>query len=226
MSMVDVHSGHRERLRARYMKEGLDFFEDHQVLELILFYSISRKDTNETAHKLLEKFGSLARVFEATPEELMQVEGIGVNSAVLLSCVTDLTRRYNESRHRSMTKFHTAEAAGIYAMNLLRGRANENLYVICLNSKCELINTVKITEGTIDQVTAYPRRVVEAALQCKAHSVILTHNHPGGESRPSQADIETTNAINAALCIVDIELRDHIIVGEDRYSSFKELKML
>ncbi len=224
MGMIDVHSGHRERLRERYIKEGLESFDDHQILELLLFYSISRKDTNEIAHRLLDEFGSLARVFEASPEELMKVKDVGMNSAVLLSCFTGLMRRYNQSALSKKPVLNTSYRAYRYAAELMKGRNYENFYVVCLNTACEVINAKKLAEGTLDQVAAYPRRVVEAALNSKAHSVILIHNHPEGTEEPSEADINLTRKINTALTSIDVELKDHIVVGKYGCKSMKEFK--
>ncbi len=224
MSMVDVHSGHRQRLRERYIKEGLESFEDHQILELLLFYSISRKDTNEIAHRLLDEFGSLARVLEASPEELMKVKDIGMNSAVLLSCFTGLMRRYNQSALSKKPVLSTSYRVNKYAAELMKGRNYENFYMVCLNASCEVINTKKLAEGTLDQVAAYPRRVVETALNSKAHSVILIHNHPEGTEEPSDADINLTRQINIALTSIDVELKDHIVVGKYGCKSMKEFK--
>lgn len=223
MSMTDIHKGHRDRLRARYIKDGLDSFEDHQVLELLLFYSIGRKDTNEIAHRLLKEFGSLSNVFEASAEELMRVDGIGENSAVLISCISGLFRRYNQSLMDKNPRIETTGGAMIYAKSLLTGRKYENLYVICMDGKGEIIHSKKIAEGTLDEVSAYPRKIVESALQSKAHSVILAHNHPGGPALPSEADLVVTRKAAKALALVDIDLRDHIIVGKDNVISLKEI---
>ena len=223
MSATDVHKGHRDRLRERYLKDGLDSFEDHQVLELLLFYSIQRKDTNEIAHRLLKEFGSLANVLDASGEDLMNVEGIGMNSAVLLSCISDVFRKYKQSLMDKNPLIETTSGAMIYAKNLLEGRKYENLYVICLNGKGEIIHSRKVAEGTLSEVSAYPRKIVEAALQCKAFSVILAHNHPGGSAMPSEADLLVTRKVAKALALVDIELKDHIIVGKDKAISLKEI---
>jgi len=222
--MSQLHQGHRDRLRERFVKDGFESFEDHQVLELLLFYSIQRKDTNETAHRLLDTFGSLAAVFEAEPSELMKVKGIGYNSAVLISSISGLFRRYSQSRNMKTAMIGTTFAAKAYAEGLLYGKKYECLYMICLDSKGNVINSRLMSEGTLDEVAAYPRKIVETALQCKAHSVILAHNHPGGTSYPSQADVDVTNKIADALKAIDIELRDHIIVAPDKIESLMEFK--
>ena len=226
MAKDGVHSGHRERLRARYLKDGLEGFEAHQILELLLFYSVPRKDTNDLAHKLLDMFGSLSGVLEAAPAELMKVEGIGESSAVLLSMMPAILRKYNENRVLGKPKINSCESAGEFAINLLGGRTYEAFYAICLNAGGEVVNTCKISEGTLDQAPAYPRLIIEAALNSKAYSVILAHNHPGGSEYPSKADMVATTKIKEALSAVDIPLRDHIIVTPKGYFSFKQSRMI
>ena len=222
MADNNIHSGHRERLRERYIKDGLSSFEEHQVLELILFYSVARKDTNELAHHLLKKFGSLSGVLDASPEELLEVEGIGKNSAVLLNMLPSVFKRYTRSQLEKKPVLNSTVSAGIYACTLFSGMPYETFFVISLNSMGEVISARKIAEGTIDEVAAYPRKVVEAAVLAKAHSVILAHNHPGGNPQPSQEDIDATGAIADALRLVDIPINDHIVVCGSTYTSFKE----
>lgn len=226
MAMSDIHSGHRERLRSRYIRDGLESFEDHQVLELLLFYSVSRKDTNELAHRLLDKFGSLSAVFDAKPEELMQVEGIGSNSSVLISMISDLFKRYTQSLYEKKPVAFSTIDTGNYARSLFNGVPYETFYIICFNGKGEVVLLKKLAEGTVDEVAAYPRKVVETALLSKAPFIVLAHNHPGGVNEPSQEDIDVTEKIRAALMLVDVELLDHIVVCGGQYISFKERNML
>lgn len=226
MANDDIHSGHRERVRARFLKEGIENFEDHQILELLLFYSVPRRDTNVIAHKLLSKFGSLAGVLEAKPSELMKVEGVGENSAVLLSVLPGVFRKYAESGLSKKTTLNSVDEAGKYAVNLMRGRTNEAFFAVFLNSGGEVIASKKISEGTVSEAPVYPRLIVEAALENKARMVIVTHNHPGGSTYPSDSDINVTEKIRRALETVDIVLRDHIIVTSNGYFSFKNMRML
>lgn len=217
-----MHEGHRNRLKNRFIEEGLDSFEDHQILELVLFYAIPRKDTNELAHFLIEKFGSLSGVFEADSKELAKTPGIGENSATLLALIPSLARIYFKDRWGIRPELNSTTKAGEYVLTLFAGRPYEVFYVICLDAQHKVINAAIVHEGTIDQAQIYPRLIVETALRHKAHSVILAHNHPGGSSVPSPQDIEATKKIRQALEPISITVLDHIIVAGDKYVSCAE----
>ena len=226
MADSNIHAGHRERLKERFVKDGFSSFEDHQVLELLLFYSISRKDTNELAHRLLKEFGTLSGVLDATVEELQEIDGLGRNTAIFLNMLPALFKRYTRSQLEKKPVINSTISAGIYATTLFAGLPYETFFVISLNSQGEVISVRKIAEGTVDEVAAYPRKVVEAALVSKAHSIVLAHNHPGGNPCPSQEDIDATVEIKKALDLVDITINDHIVVCGSKFTSFKEKHML
>jgi DNA repair protein RadC len=221
-----LHTGHRKRLKNRFLEEGLDSFEPHQVLELLLFFSIPRRDTNEIAHKLLKKFGSLSGVFEADIKELVKVEGIGENSAFLISMIPQLSRRYLNDKWRDKPELNSSSKAGEYAISLFAGRTYEVFYVICLDAQNRVNYAALVHEGTINEAPIYPRIIVETALRHKANSVILAHNHPGGSLNPSRGDIEATKVIKNALESISIKVVDHIIVCGERYVSFAERGLL
>ncbi len=214
-----MHQGHRKRMKDRFIKEGLDGFDDHQVLELLLFYCIPRKDTNELAHKLIEKFGSLSGVFEADPADIEGTAGIGFNSAVMLNLIPSLSRRYFKDRWGGRPVLSKPEEAGEYAVTLFAGRVYEVFYAICLDSKNGVIFPALVHEGTINEARIYPRIVVETALRHKAATVLLAHNHPGGTMKPSAADINITRSISNALNTIQIKVLDHIIVAGEQYYS-------
>ena len=224
--MIFLHTGHRKRLKNRFLEEGLDSFEPHQVLELLLFFSIPRRDTNEIAHKLLKKFGSLSGVFEADIKELVKVEGIGENSAFLISMIPQLSRRYLNDKWRDKPELNSSSKAGEYAISLFAGRTYEVFYVICLDAQNRVNYAALVHEGTINEAPIYPRIIVETALRHKANSVILAHNHPGGSLNPSRGDIEATKVIKNALESISIKVVDHIIVCGERYVSFAERGLL
>jgi DNA repair protein RadC len=221
-----LHKGHRKRVKARYLKEGLDSFEDHQVLEFLLFYCIPMKDTNELAHKMLSEFGSLAGIFEADPKDICRRCGVSENTAILLSLIPPLTRRYFKGKWGDKPVLSSSSKAGEYAVSLFVGRTYEVFYVICLDSQNRVNYAVPVHEGTINETPVYPRIIVEAVLRHQASSVILAHNHPGGSMRPSDADLQITKRITAALEAISVHVVDHIIVAGDRYFSFAEKGLL
>lgn len=220
--MIQVHEGHRERLKNRFLTEGLDGFEQHQILELLLFYVIPRKDTNPIAHQLIEKYGSLAAVLEADPKDLASISGIGNNTAVLLSLIPSLARIYFKDKWRDKPLLNSSSKAGEYMVSLFAGRNYEVFYVICLDAQNRVNYAALVHEGTINEAPVYPRLIVETALRHQANSVILAHNHPGGTLQPSSADIEVTKRITAALDAISISVVDHIIVAGDRHLSLAE----
>lgn len=217
-----LHKGHRERLKRRFVEEGLDSFDDHQVLELLLFFSIPRKDTNEIAHRLISTFGSISNVFEAHPKDLQKVKGVGENSAVLISLISQISRRYLADRNKRGFQIRNVERAAEYIKSLFVGRKNEVFYVICLDSQLNVIYSVPLFEGTVKEAVIYPRKVVECVIRYNASSVILAHNHPGGSVKPSMEDITTTQKIVNALSAIGVTVNDHFIVAKDEYYSFAQ----
>lgn len=221
-----MHEGHRDRLKNRFLTEGLDGFEQHQILELLLFYVIPRRDTNPLAHQLLEKYGSLASVLEADPKDLASMTGIGNNTALLLSIIPSLARIYFKDKWGEKPVLNSSSKAGEYAVSLFAGRNYEVFYVICMDAQNRVNFAALVHEGTINEAPVYPRLIVETALRHQANSVILAHNHPGGSLKPSSADIEVTKRISSALGAIAINVVDHIIVAGSGYASFTEKGLL
>jgi DNA repair protein RadC len=217
-----LHTGHRGRLRERFLREGLDGFEDHQLLELLLFQAIPRHDTNPVAHSLMRRFGSLSAVLEADPKDLASVEGVGPNAAAFLSMVPQITRRYFHDRVRHSRKtLNTSEAAAEYLVPLMAGRPEEVFYLICLDSRLRVLYPALISEGTVKDALVHPRHVVEAAIRHKAASAMLAHNHPAGTVRPSSHDHALTKRLVQALGGINVQVVDHIIVAGERIYSFQ-----
>lgn len=219
-----LHTGHRKRLRMRFLKEGLDSFEDHQVLELLLFQAVPRRDTNPLAHKLIKRFGSLSAVLEADPKDLASVEGVGENAAAFLSMIPHVTRRYLHDRVKHSRKpLNSSESAAEYLVPLMAGRSEEVFYLICLDSQLKVLYPALISEGTVKDALVHPRHVAEAAVRHKAASVILAHNHPAGSAKPSVHDHKLTRSLVQALGGIHVQVVDHIIVaGEQIYSFSRE----
>ena len=218
------HSGHRDRMRERFAQNGLDGFAPHEVLELLLFYAIPRRNVNPLAHKLIKHFGSTCAVFEATREQLLQVPGIGEHTASLLGMIFPLARYADRERSEDrpvLTNYRNAKA---YCKHLFAGKADEVLYVICLDAQGRVLRAVPAITGTIDEIVIYPRKIVTEALNHKAHGVVLAHNHPSGVCEPSDADIETTETLRQALATVDIPLLDHMVYAEGECVSIQQWK--
>lgn len=217
--MADIHSGHRERMKNRFLDSGLDDFTPVQVLELLLFYCIPRKDTNEIAHRLLERFGSISQVLETNPEDLAKVEGVGQSAATFLSLIPAASRYYAVDRSRRTVILQTTDECGNYLMNYFVGKTKETVYMLCLNAGCKVLCCQQVGHGGINSAGVPVRKVVETAIAGNATTVVLAHNHPSGIALPSNEDILTTKRIAAALEAVDITLADHIVVAEDDYVS-------
>ena len=219
---MSIHEGHRSRVKERFCKEGLDNFDEHQVLELLLFYCIPRVDTNPIAHALLDRFGSLAQVMEAPVEELEKVQGIGHNAAVFLSLVTAAGRYYQINSAMRNVMINSVEECGKYLLPFFYGKRNEIVYLLCLDAKCKVLCCKEIGEGSVNSAGVPIRRIVEIALASNATTVVLAHNHPSGLAVPSEADVLTTRRVAAALSAVEIGLIDHIVVADNDFVSMTQ----
>ena len=217
-----AHAGHRQRVRERFLQEGMDAFRDHEVLELLLFYCIPKRDTNPVAHAILQEFGSLSCLFEADPRDVARRCGLSVATAMLLTLAGPLTRRYLRQRWGDRPVLGTSSRAGEYAVSLFSGRPYEVFYVICLDAQNRVNHAALVHEGTLNEAPVYPRLIVETALRHKANSVILSHNHPGGSLVASGPDLDVTRRIKAALLPISIPVVDHIIVAGEKYASLAE----
>lgn len=205
------------RLRERLMTEhGFDAFDDTDVLTTVLSYAKGSKDTAGLVNRLFDTFGSLKAILEARPEQLLSVEGMTVSRASMISLVVPLTRVWHRCVMTTPDRIGNSREAENYCMSLLAGERLENFYVIALNVKCNVLGQRRISMGSLSEVSAYPRLVMETALNYNAHSVLLAHNHPGGTCSPSPEDISSTIQLQRLLNGVGILVLDHIIVANDR----------
>ena len=218
--------GHRERLRTKFKKTGLSGWQDYEILELILTYCAARIDTKPIAKALLRKFKTLGAVLDADEEDLQSVSGIGFRSAILLKLFREVGEIYLKSGLKKTDSVSSPGAVYDYLAVSLKGKKEEEFKVIFLNSANRPIEIETVQVGTVDKSAIYPRKVVERALKCSAVSVIVAHNHPGGSLKPSEDDIQITEALKSALATVDISLLDHVIISGDGYFSFKEKGIL
>lgn len=220
------HSGHRGRLRARFLTHGLDALQDHEVLELLLFYAQPRKDTNGLARTLLDHFGSISAVLEAPLSELKAVGGIGENAAILLHLITPLSRRYLLSRTEKHTSLTTCQACGEYLLPYFFGATEEQVYLLCLDSKCKVLACRLLQTGSVNSASVPLRKAAEIAMSCKASAVVLAHNHTSGLALPSRADIEVTELLKATLEPLEIQVVDHIVIADGEFVSMMDSNLL
>ena len=214
-----MHEGHRERLRDKYLENGVEALAPHEVLELLLFFSQPRVNTNETAHRLMDAFQSFSGVLDADIESLCQIKGVGKNSALLLHLVKDCMNLYGRSKQKKRVEILSAMAAGHYALRMVGDQTTEGFYVICLDPDRRVLSAKKILEGSTYRVMVDVRKVVEYILDYKAHAVILVHNHPFGAIEPSDEDIALTRKLQETLRPLGISAIDHIIVGDGCFHS-------
>lgn len=219
---MSVHEGHRERLRNRFLEEGLDGFTEIQVLELLLFYCIPRRDTNELAHALLNRFQSLPSVLEAPPAELAKVEGIGPQAATFLSLVASASRYYQTCQlnpRKGPVILKSTSEYGEYLKQRLIGRRNETVFLLCMDAKCKVLRCLNMGEGSVNSANISIRDIVQTSLENNASIVVLAHNHPSGIAIPSSDDLYATRKTAQALDLVGITLYDHIVVADGDFVS-------
>lgn len=220
------HSGHRSRKRRQFRDHGIDAFADHEVLELLLYYAIPRRDTNPIAHALMDRFGSLNAVLSAPVEELERVPGMGANAALLLKLVPQVYRRARTSITENEVILDTTERIGEFFVEQFVAQTSEVMYQLCLDAKGRLLSCRKVCEGDAASVGLNLRKIVENALLCNAVLVALAHNHPSGVALPSHEDKVATLQIKEALEAVNVRLADHIIVADDDYVSLRQEGLL
>jgi len=219
---MNVHEGHRERLRKRYLEQGLNGFNDLNALELLLFHAIPRIDTNPIAHALLDRFGSLAAVFEASVQELKEVPGIGENAAVLITLIPQMMRKAMVSKNADVKIISDAELAGQFFLPKFMFETDEVVLLACLDARKRVISCAEMNRGVVNSVAISARKIVETALLNKADSVIIAHNHPQGFALPSREDKMITTQIRQSLATIGVELVDHIIVADGEFVSMAQ----
>lgn len=216
---MGLHDGHRQRKRQQFLEHGPQSMADHELLELALYYAIPRRDTNETAHRLLEHFGSLDRVLCAPVMELKQVSGMGENAALLLRLIPAVVNRARQRELAEERIITSVEQAGNYFLRLLESERVEVLYQLCVDNKGKVLACRCLSRGQVDSAVLNVRQVAENALAAGATGVFLGHNHPSGVALPSAEDIHSTLLVQKALEPLEIRLLDHIVVADGDYVS-------
>lgn len=216
---------HRERVREEFLANSFnDSTPDHKILEMLLFYSIPRKNTNVIAHDLLDRFGSLSAVFEADITELKKIDGVGENTAIFLKLMVHVTKRYLTEKKITKKSARTTDISNFYEYITLQyfGKTTEFFMMTSFDVKGKLTGTDIIAEGDNSEVKISIRTVIANALRREAAYVVISHNHPKGFAVPSAADAESTGKINEALKSIKVDLMDHIIVTDDDYVSMRQ----
>ena len=210
------HHGHRQRLKRRAALEGIDSFEAHNLLELLLFYTIPRADTNETGHRLLESFGSFSAVLDASPEALMRVDGVGPETAQFLHMLPAVFRYYESCKYEMHKRINDVDQLMNSLISKFVGQTNESLFMVCLDCNCAISKCICLAQGQMDKVQVDPKLVATEALSVNAKGVFLAHNHPSGTAKPSSADYSGTKAVANVLNLVDIPLVEHYVIADGR----------
>ncbi len=210
--------GHRQRLRDRFLDRGLEGFTDAEILELLLSFGTPRSDCKEPARAALKQFGSLAAVLEEPLAGLQKIKGIGPKNGFAIHFIQAVARRYLNQRLRGKRYLHSSSEVRDYLIHSLRGLKKEVLTVIYLDSSHAILHAETVAEGTINVNTVYPRELVKKALQQNASAMIIAHNHPSGSLEPSAQDLQLTRTLSLLGSLMQIQLLDHIIIGDGSFS--------
>lgn len=221
-----AHTGHRQRMKQEFLANGLNGLPDHKVLELILFFSIPRGDVNPLAHELIDHFGSLVGVFHATYDQLLEVKGVGKNTAALLQLIPAASARYLQQNSSFEGQIVSSWQLKEMLQPYFFGQRSESAYLVCLDGKKKVLATRKLGEGIVDTVNITARKVLEAALACNASQVVLAHNHISGVAMWSPDDVKTTLRLKELLEAADIRLLDHLIFAGDDMVSMADSGLL
>lgn len=221
----NIHKGHRQRMIKRYLDHGMDNFRDHEILEILLYSCYTRRNTNDIAHELIRRFGSLDGVMAADYEELMEVEGVGHHAASMLCFIRDFASRYS---HENFTGFVLRDSDKVmqFCRGLLCDCKIEVLHVLLLDDAHALIREFRLSRGVTHSVQFDLKKIVEKAIKAQCSNVILVHNHPNGAALASAADVASTRRAATTLRGVGIELLDHIIVCEHETFSMRQARLL
>ena len=222
MAENNPHKGHRARAKEEFIARGLSGMADHRALELLLFYAIPQGDVNLLAHRLIETFGSLSGVFNATIEQLMTVKGVGEHTACLIKLITAMGARYQADRSQLGDILMTTEQIGEYLSPEFFGQRNEIAVILCMDAKRKVLQCRQLSEGSADSTTLSLRKMMEVALACNASQVVLAHNHISNIAMHSKEDVLMTKLAYDAFAQMDIYLVDHLIFASDDYISMRD----
>ncbi len=219
---MGLHDKHRERMRKRFKNSLGTDFEEHQLLEMLLFSAFTRADTNELAHLLIKEFGSLTAVLDARIDELMKVKGVGESSAIAIKLAQRIACNYLSQEEKGSVIFNCGDDVGRFLVPKYLGERDEIVYLLCVDGKNKLLAMDEISRGTINMSVVDIRKVVELAITKNATSIILAHNHPSGLAIPSNSDIDATDLLRDALRLINVHLHDHLIISGNDWVSMAD----
>ncbi len=222
----DFRAGHRQRLKQRFLKSNGKSVADHELLELILFRSLPRRDVKQLAHLLLDTFGDLSAVMAAAPEKLLAIKGVGMEVVLDFKTIEEAALRFGQSRILHRKLFTGWNDLIHYCRTKMAEKRVEEFHVLFLDKQNQIIADETLAVGTVDHTPVYPREVIKKALQHDASALILVHNHPSGDPSPSRADIEMTNKLRDLAAGFNIALHDHLIIGRKAEFSFKNEQLI
>jgi len=225
MENKNIHAQHRKRMKEKYKLHGIDIFQNHEILEFALFYAVPRKNTNEIAHKLLDKFGSLAGVLESPVLALQEVDGIGQEAALFIKLLLDIARVYLEEKRSSKNICNSKDELISRLCAKFVGRENEVSAMILVDAKNKILYNGIVSKGCHNSVDVYLRRIVELIVLYNAAGVVFAHNHPSGIALPSKNDIVTAKKLKNTFNTMNVEFIDNLIVVENDFVSFADCHM-
>lgn len=214
---MNLHEGHRSRLRERFIKDGAKSFESHNLLELLLFYAIPRRDTNELAHRLIQRFGDVKSVLTAPHEELCKVDGVSDYTATLLRLCGEIGTKCFAAEKKSVRRFNDYDEMGEYLVDLYEGITEETVYLMLLAADSTVLKVMPLFTGSVNSISLKIRDIVSLAIRINSATVVMAHNHPGGIAFPSSDDLSTTHFVYNALAVNDIELLEHFVISGKSY---------
>ena len=215
--------GHRQRLRDKFLAQGIEAFTDAEIIELLLTFGTPRSDCKEAARALLTQFGSLPAVLDAAPVQLQQVKGVGPKNTFALHFIQGVARRYLHQRVVGKEYVRSSREVADYLIHSMRGLQHEVLTVVFLDAAHAVLDATVVAEGTVTVNTIYPRELVKAALARNASALVIAHNHPSGSLTPSRQDSELTRSLYLVCSFMHLDLLDHLIIGAgDQVYSFAD----
>ena len=221
----NLHAKRRERTRRRFMRHGLDVFEDHNVLELLLYFAIPRADTNPVGHRLINRFGSLSAVLDAEYDELLKIEGVGPRTAELITLMPQLAARYRQDKfhkEKGSTKLKTVAEIGDFLTTQFMIDKRERVVLLLFDNAMRLLDVIEIDKGSVNSATIDPRKIVDAISAANASACAVAHNHPSGVLIPSVEDTYSTRQLRQLFDQINVRFVEHFLIAEDRWIGLVE----